>query len=85
MNAETKSRGDWILAAFVILIIVGAVADILDIIFYFLHCRGHGIGWFQGIAWSVTWQYLTTFPGLPLTALGVAPYVIICLWCTFQR
>lgn len=59
------------LRIFVVLLIVGAPADVANPICYFLYLRKHD----HDASWSLAWEYMTAFPGLPLTIVGLAPLV----------
>ena len=41
-----------------VLIIVGVVADLIDIVVYRRFLNDAGIGWFGTVPWSLTWGYL---------------------------
>ncbi len=58
------------------LILLGAIAGIVDGIAYFLHLRAQGIGIFMRVPWGVLWSYVSTFPGNLLTMLWLAPWAI---------
>ncbi len=68
------------LKVFVILVIVGIVASMIDGIAFHFHIRSRGVGFFGSVPWSVQWSYLKTFPGNLLTALWLGSWAFAFLW-----
>ncbi len=67
------------------LIIAGFVADLVGVVAYQLRLSESGIGWFELVPWSHTWEFLTSPLGAVLTFLGVAPWIVLLGFLYFRK
>jgi len=70
------------LRAFVVLFTLGLVGSIVDGVAYLLYIHKSGIRVFAVVPWEVLWGYVSTLPGILLTALWLVPWMaaMLALW-----
>ena len=84
-NEDREESGPSFLGClFCLLLPLGIIADIADFFFYWAFLKEKGIP-LLSLESIGQWEYLTTAPGIVLTTLGVAPWLLVLLWLLWPR
>jgi len=79
----------WSIRVFLIFVIIGILAGIVDGIAYQVHLSKHGVGFFEIVPSAVFWSYFKTFPGNLITVLTFGPWVVafvyMRIWAWFNE
>ncbi|CAB1055431.1 hypothetical protein D1BOALGB6SA_164 [Olavius sp. associated proteobacterium Delta 1] len=77
MNNRKKKSSDTPLIIFGVLIIVGIIANLIDVWVYNSYIGDQGFGLFSRVPFQVIWNYFKTYPGNLPTFLGLFPWLLV--------